>query len=82
MSTEYTSITEGVFPAAEISEYLDEEGDEALNFKGTLSWSSTSLNRGLFPTRGNSQTVALEVAVPGSDTSFFKLTYQDRSTFR
>jgi len=76
MSTEYTSITEGVFPAAEISEYLEEEGDEALNFKGTLSWTSTSLNRGLFPTRGRSQTLALEVAVPGSDTSFYKLTYQ------
>jgi outer membrane protein insertion porin family len=76
MSVEYTSITEGVYPAEEISEYLEEEGDTALNWKGTLSWTSSTLNRGLFPTRGNAQTVALEVAVPGSDNTFYKLTYQ------
>lgn len=76
MSSEYTSISEGVYPAAEISEFLEEEGDTALNWKGTLSWTSSTLNRGLFPTRGTAQTVALEVAVPGSDNSFYKLTYQ------
>jgi outer membrane protein insertion porin family len=76
MSVEYTSITEGVYPAAEIAEYLREEGDTALNFKSTLSWTSSTLNRGLFATRGTSQSLALELAVPGSDNSFYKLTYQ------
>ncbi|NJN51413.1 MAG: BamA/TamA family outer membrane protein, partial [Gammaproteobacteria bacterium] len=81
MTVEYTSITEGVYPAQEISQFLEEEGDEFLNFKGNLSWSSSTLNRGLFPTAGRAQTVALEVAVPGSDLSFYKLTYQGQIYF-
>jgi len=76
LTTEYTSITEGVFPAQEISEFIDDEGDTFLNFKGMLSWSSSTLNRGLFPTAGRSQSIALEIAVPGSDLSFYKITYQ------
>ncbi len=81
MTAEYTSITEGVYPAQEITEFLDDEGDTFLNFKGTLSWSSSTLNRGLFPTAGSSQNIALEVAVPGSDLSFYKLTHQGQIYF-
>src|SRR5262245_26405534 len=76
MSVEHTKIDEGVFPAQEISEFIDDEGDTALNFKVTTNWSSSTLNRGLFPTRGRSQQLSLEIAVPGSDLTFYKLRYQ------
>jgi outer membrane protein insertion porin family len=80
-SVEHTKIDEGVFPAQEISEFLDDEGDTALNFKITTSWTSSTLNRGLFPTRGRQQQVSLEVAVPGSDLTFYKLRYQGQQYF-
>ena len=73
---EYTDITEGSFPAQEISAYLDENGNEALNYKLNFSWRSSTLNRGIFPTRGKSQTFAVDVAIPGSDLQFFKMTYE------
>ncbi|MEM1432777.1 MAG: outer membrane protein assembly factor BamA [Pseudomonadota bacterium] len=72
---EYTDITEGRFPAQEISEFIDKNGPDALNFKTNLSWNSSTLNRGLFPTRGRSHAVAMEISVPGSDLEFFKFTY-------
>jgi outer membrane protein insertion porin family len=72
---EFTKITEGRYPAQEISAYLDDNGNESLNYKLDLSWRSSTLNRGVFPTRGRSQSVALEVAVPGSDNTFFKAVY-------
>ena len=72
---EYTEITEGVFPAREISAYLDENGEEALNYKLNFSWRSSTLNRGIFPTRGKSQTLAFDIAIPGSDLTFFKVMY-------
>ncbi|MCZ6709597.1 MAG: outer membrane protein assembly factor BamA [Gammaproteobacteria bacterium] len=72
---EYTDITEGQFPAQEISEFIDKNGNTALNYKLNLSWSSSTLNRGLFPTRGRSQSVAFEMSVPGSDLEFYKLVY-------
>jgi outer membrane protein insertion porin family len=72
---EYTDITEGQFPAQEISEFIDENGNTALNYKLNLSWSSSTLNRGMFPTRGRSQSLAFEMSVPGSDLEFYKLVY-------
>ena len=56
--------------------FLDENGDEYLNWTLTTSWSQSTLNRGLNATRGASQSVALELSMPGSDLEFAKLTYR------
>ena len=61
--------------------FLDENGDEFLNFTVTGSWTQSTLNRGRLATRGASQSVALEVAVPGSDLEFYKLTYRGEIFF-
>jgi outer membrane protein insertion porin family len=62
-------------PSPELG-FLDENGDEYLNWTLTTSWSQSTLNRGLNATRGASQSVALEVSMPGSDLEFAKLTYR------
>ena len=80
-SVEQTSLTEGRFPALEIGEFLDKNGDDFLNFKANLSWVGSTLNRGLFPTRGRSQTLALQASVPGSDLEFWKVTYRGEQYF-
>lgn len=80
-NVEYTDITEGVFPVREISEFLADEGGQFLNFSGTLSLSQSALNRGLFPTRGSSQNLSLQVTVPGSDLQFYRLRYQGQRFF-
>jgi outer membrane protein insertion porin family len=72
---EYTDITEGRYPAQEISAFLEDNGNEALNYKIELSWRSSTLNRGVFATRGRSQTLSAEIAVPGSDLTFYKISY-------
>ena len=56
--------------------FLDENGDNYLNWTITSSWTQSTLNRGRMATRGASQNVSLEVAVPGSDLEFYKLTYR------
>lgn len=72
---EHTKISEGLFPALEISEYLDQEGDTALNFKVNGSWQSSTLNRGLFATAGIQNRFNVELSVPGSDNTYYKLNY-------
>ena len=74
-SYENTDITEGVFPVLEISEFLSEEGSLYNEFLVTGTWRQSRLNRGVFATRGSAQSLALEVAVPGSDLTYYKLTY-------
>ena len=78
---EHTKITEGQFPAQEISAYLEVNGNTALNYKLNLSWRSSTLNRGVFPTRGRSQNLSAEIAIPGSDLTFFKLVYDGQMYF-
>jgi len=55
--------------------FLDLYGDEFNNFTISTNWRRSTLNRGLLATRGNSQTVSLEVALPGSDTEYYKLIF-------
>ena len=80
-TVEQTSLTEGRFPALEISEFLANSGDDFLNFKLNLSWVGSTLNRGLFPTRGRSQTLGLQASIPGSDLEFWKINYRGEQYF-
>ena len=81
-TAEQTRISEGLFAALEIADFLAREKDEFLNWKVESSWMSSTLNRGLFPTAGRSQSMALEVAIPGSELSFYKLQYSGDQYFR
>ena len=72
---EYTHIREGRFAAGEISEFIQAEGDTFVNYKLEGTWTRTTLNRLMFPSRGTAQRLIAELAVPGSDLEFFRVTY-------
>ena len=78
---DFTQLSGSTYTATEILEYLESAGDEALNLKLTGSYSDVRLNRGLFPTRGYSQELSFEIAVPGSDALFYKLQHQGQIYF-
>ena len=71
-----TKITTGNSTPLVIDDFIRENGDQFTNFKTTLGWSQSELNRGLLPTAGYSQSVSSTVAVPGSDSTFYKLIYR------
>ncbi len=72
---ERTEIKEGVIPAQEISEFLDEEGNEFDLISLTASYSMSALNRGLLPSGGRSQSLSFEMTVPGSELEYYRLNY-------
>ena len=61
--------------------FLDLNGNQYLNWSLTGSWIQSTLNRGQLATRGASQSVSLEVAVPASDLEFYKLNYRGEIYF-
>ncbi|MCB1808691.1 MAG: outer membrane protein assembly factor BamA, partial [Candidatus Competibacteraceae bacterium] len=65
----------------EIFDYLDENGDDFWNIKLESGWSRDSRNRVIFPTEGYLNRVGLEVALPGSDTEYYKIDYLHRGYF-
>ncbi len=61
--------------------YLDVHG---FNFRDVLVggfWGTSTLNRGMLATRGTSQRLSLEVALPGGDLEYYKLEY-DAETYK
>ncbi|MFO7551308.1 MAG: outer membrane protein assembly factor BamA [Haliea sp.] len=61
--------------------FLDRNGDQFLNWTTSLSWSQSTLNRGILATRGTSQSLVFELSVPGSDAEFYKLVYRGERFF-
>ena len=70
---EYTDIRVGQFPAQEIVEFVETEGNSFINYKLNASWVRSTLNRGVFATRGSRQAITFEATVPGSELEFFKI---------
>jgi outer membrane protein insertion porin family len=55
--------------------FIDENGDTFDTFTVSGSWIQSSLNRGQLATRGSSQSLSLEMSIPGSDLEYYRLTY-------
>ncbi len=78
---ENTKIKLGTFPVSEILGFITEEGDDINEFQITGTWRQSRLNRGFFATKGSSQSLSVELAVPGSDTTYYKITYKGQVYF-
>ncbi|PWB17177.1 outer membrane protein assembly factor BamA [Acinetobacter sp. AM] len=55
--------------------YESEFTGDFLTYNLTLGWSYNTLNRPVFPTTGQSHRVNAEIALPGSDVEYQKITY-------
>ncbi|MGY0619995.1 outer membrane protein assembly factor BamA [Lysobacter sp. A378] len=65
----------GVTPDS-IVDYIDAVGQRTFHaWRGEIGWARNTLNSALTPTRGSTQRVWLEAALPGSTVEYFKLNY-------
>ena len=72
---------EGLLSPLTTAGFLDQHGDTFDTFSITTSWTQSTLNRGRMATRGSSQSLSLELAVPGSDLEYYKLVYNGQIFF-
>jgi len=71
-----SDIKPGIFSAQEVRDFVADEGDSFTNYFLFGNWRRSTLNRGVLPTRGYSHSLSLDVAVPGSDLTFYKATHR------
>lgn len=62
-------------------DYDNEFKGDFLTYNLNLGWSYNTLNRPIFPTSGMSHRVNAEMALPGSDVEYQKLTYDAQAFF-
>ncbi len=60
----------------EVLKFIDDNGSRYLNFSLTGSFIHDTRNRTVFADRGNLQRVNLEVTIPGSDLTYYKMDYR------
>jgi outer membrane protein insertion porin family len=73
---ENLDIRYGNFASQEIRSFIDTNGSKFDVFNLNLNWRKSTLNRGIFATRGSSHSIALNVALPGSGLEYYKATYK------
>jgi outer membrane protein insertion porin family len=61
--------------------FPDEFQGEFLTYNLNLGWSYNTLNRPMFPTTGMAHRVNAEIALPGSDVEYQKVTYDAQAFF-
>ncbi|MDX1757725.1 MAG: outer membrane protein assembly factor BamA [Marinobacter sp.] len=72
----YSKVKTGSFTAVEVEEFIAEEGNSFNNYYLFGSWNRSTLNRGVLPTDGYSHSISADVAVPGSDLTYYKLRHR------
>ena len=67
--------------SADLVDFDDQFKGDFLTYNLNLGWSYNTLNRPMFPTSGMSHRINGEVALPGSDVEYQKLTYDAQAFF-
>ena len=76
------SLNSGTYTVPAILEFMANNGGDYTsadftNLKASIGWGESTLNRGILPNRGYSQSLSLQSTVPAaSDLEFYKLDYR------
>ncbi len=68
-----SKVKAGAFTSEEVRTFIEEEGNDFNNYFLFGSWRRSTLNRGVLPTDGYSVSLSTDIAVPGSDLTFYKV---------
>jgi len=74
-------IDEGTDTAVKTKKFLEDHGDDYLNFELRTKFTRDTRNRSLFTTAGSRQNVDFRIMLPGSDLEYYTLTYKNNSFF-
>lgn len=72
---ENLDLKTGSYASKEIADFVSANGNNFDVFSLNVNWIKSTLNRGVFATRGNSQRLGVNLALPGSGLEYYKLTY-------
>lgn len=82
LKLQQTGINTSINTPQEILDFIDDNGNDYTNFTFTGAFAHDTRNRSLFPQRGNRQQLTLELAIPGSDLEYYKISYDNTIYFQ
>ncbi len=77
----YTKLKTGSFASRQIQDFIDQQGSSFFTYSAAVGWTHDTLNRALFPTAGGQQRFSALATIPGSDLTYYKVTYKQQHYF-
>ncbi len=75
---EDTEINEGSFPAEQVSDFIEQNGNKFDALLISSGFAYDTRNKALLPDRGTYHRIRGQVAVPGGDLQYYKIDYDGR----
>ena len=70
-----------LYSSRQLTDFYNSEGFDFTTYSASVSWRRITLDRGLFPTNGSSNSISLSLTLPGSNLNYGRFTH-DFKIFR
>ncbi|URQ63385.1 outer membrane protein assembly factor BamA [SAR86 cluster bacterium] len=77
ISADHTELQSGSLTSREVLDFVETEGSVFDTLKLQGYWTRVTLNRGIFPTKGSSNSVSFQTTVPGSTLNYYRVDYRN-----
>ena len=74
ITPQHTEFTPGANPSTEVQAFADETGGDYMTYTLSAGWANDTRDNIFLPTKGSLTSIVADVAVPGGDLTFYKLT--------
>jgi outer membrane protein insertion porin family len=81
VDVKHTELTKTDFTSNEIQDFIRNQGDSFLTLAPAVGWSHDTLNKAIFPNKGQQQRFSALATVPGSDLEYYKIGYKHQLYF-
>lgn len=76
LALDNTQLATNFYSSRQLQDFYNSEGSEFTTYSTSVSWARFSLDRGLFPTNGSSNTISLSLTLPGSNLNYGRFTHE------
>ena len=76
LALDNTQLATNFYSSRQLQDFYNSEGSEFTTYSASVSWARFSLDRGLFPTNGSSNTISLSLTLPGSNLNYGRFTHE------
>ena len=75
LSVDQTKLATNYFSSRQLTDFYNSEGSDFNTYSGSVSWSRFTLDRGVFPTKGSSNSISLSLTLPGSNLNYGRFSH-------
>ena len=75
ISADNTDLETNIYSSRQLQDFYNSEGSSFATYSTQLSWSRFTLDRGVFPTNGSSNSISLSLTLPGSNLNYGRFSH-------